>query len=197
MISGFLGTGKTTLLLRLAEYARHRDQKIAILVNEIGEIGVDNQLMEHLGFDVRELLGGCICCTLAGNVLETLKNLRTEANPDLVLLEPTGAADPRNLVKTIGASDLSLFHSIIKVALLDPLRLDMLMAVASPLILSSLEPADVVLINKTDVASSEELDSALAIASEYASEAQIMSISAKNELTSELIGSLLPWLHST
>lgn len=194
MITGFLGTGKTTLLLRLAEFARNHDKKVAIIVNEIGDIGVDNQLMQQLGFNVRELLGGCICCSLAGDITDTLKELQGEDEPDLVLLEPTGAADPKNLIQIINANKQSFFKSLTKIALIDPLRMDMLMAVASPLILSTLELADVALINKADAASPEELEYTREVALKYVPENRIITISAKNELTDRLIRGLLPWI---
>ena len=194
MITGFLGAGKTTLLLRLAEFARNKDKKVAIIVNEIGDIGVDNQLMQQLGFNVRELLGGCICCSLAGDIIDTLRELQGQDQPDLVLLEPTGAADPKNLIKILDANKHFFFKSLTKIALIDPLRMEMLMAVASPLILSTLELADVTLINKADAAIPEELKYTRKIALKYAPANRIITISAKNKLTDRLTRRLLPWI---
>ena len=75
LISGFLGSGKTTLIIKLAQAATEAGRKTAILVNEIGQIGLDDQLMRQLDLDVYELLGGCICCTLSSGLVAALEKL--------------------------------------------------------------------------------------------------------------------------
>ena len=194
MITGFLGSGKTTLLLKLAETARDKGRKTAILVNEAGEIGIDNQLMRQLGFNVWELVGGCICCSLAGDVIGTLERVEKDFQPDLVLLEPTGAADPRNLMNILASWRGRPFSSLIKAALLDPLRLRMLMEVASPLITAAMDQADLILINKADIASAEELQYARETALEHGPENRIFSLAAREGLKPELKKELLPWM---
>jgi G3E family GTPase len=92
LIAGFLGSGKTTLTINLSRAAVARGQRVAILVNEIGEIGIDNQLMRQLELNVWELFGGCICCSLSGDLVSSLQKLDSSYNPDLVILEPSGAA---------------------------------------------------------------------------------------------------------
>ena len=81
IVSGFLGTGKTTFIIKFVKSALQKGVKIAILVNEVGEIGIDDQLMRRLGLNVWEILGGCICCTLAVNLNETLDKLLQEYKP--------------------------------------------------------------------------------------------------------------------
>ena len=97
LFSGFLGSGKTSLVLRVVQYALDKNIKVAILVNEIGEVGIDNQLMRQLDMNVWELLGGCICCTLSADLVSTLEQLDREYAPELVIIEPSGAADPRSI----------------------------------------------------------------------------------------------------
>ena len=194
IITGFLGSGKTTLLLKLAEAAREKGRKTAILVNEVGEIGIDNQLMRQLGFNVWELVGGCICCSLAGDVIGTLERVEKDFQPDLVLLEPTGAADPRNLMNILGSWRGRPFASLIKAALLDPLRLEMLMAVASPLITAAMDQADLILINKADIASAEELAYARETALKHRPENRIFTLAAREGVEPELKEGLLPWM---
>ena len=84
LLSGFLGSGKTSLLLPLSKAVVHSGYRVAIIVNEIGEIGIDNQVMRHLELNVWELVAGCICCTLSGDLIATLQNLDLDHAVDLV-----------------------------------------------------------------------------------------------------------------
>lgn len=195
VITGFLGSGKTTLLLRLAALACSGGYKVAILVNEVGEIGIDNQVMRRLGLNVWEILGGCICCSLAGDVAGTLEKVKADFDPDLVLLEPTGAADPRNLMNILNRYHGAQFTSMFRVALLDPLRLTMLMAVLSPLITATVQQADLVLINKADAASPEEMAFALETIRQLSPSVPASSFCAREAIDAQLIGKLLPWMH--
>ena len=90
LFTGFLGSGKTTLIIKAARYAAEQGKKVAVLVNEIGELGIDDQLMKKLGMNVWELLNGCICCTLSADLVSTLHQLSTEYRPDIVMIEPSG-----------------------------------------------------------------------------------------------------------
>ena len=106
LVTGFLGSGKTTLIVPLAKSVVQSKRRVAILVNEIGEIGIDNQLMRQLDLNVWELLAGCICCTLSSDLVTTLQKLDadyapTYGVPDLVIVEPSGAADPRNVLTAL------------------------------------------------------------------------------------------------
>lgn len=159
VLSGFLGSGKTTLLLQLARGLQARGQTVAIVVNEIGDIGIDNTLLRHLGGEVWELVGGCVCCTLAGSLAETLKEIAQKFAPDKVLLEPSGASQPDLVVQALACGG-DLVHDTRWIAVVDPLRLTELVAVIEPLLESQLACADVVVIAKADSASPEQMDSA-------------------------------------
>jgi G3E family GTPase len=97
-IAGFLGSGKTTLLLRVSHaLAEKHGMKVAMVVNEIGEIPVDGKVMEESGMKVRDIGGGCICCEVAGTFAKTIGQLYKEFGPDIVLVEPTGVAIPHQV----------------------------------------------------------------------------------------------------
>ena len=99
-IAGFLGCGKTTAMMALSKIlSRDYKKKVALVVNEIGEIPVDGQVVEKCGLKVKTLGGGCICCEIAFNFAGTLVMLYKSVNPDIVLTEPTGVAVPHR-VKT-------------------------------------------------------------------------------------------------
>ena len=73
-ISGFLGSGKTTLLLRVAREFSKRFSKVAIIENEIGEVSIDSKFLQKEGLEIQELFGGCICCVMQLDLIETIKN---------------------------------------------------------------------------------------------------------------------------
>jgi G3E family GTPase len=158
LITGFLGSGKTTLVTRLATEMVARGQRTAILVNEIGEIGIDNQLLRQLDFNVWEILNGCICCTLSSDLVTTLQKLDQQYNPDTVIIEPSGAADPRSILSALPYYSGRALDEIRTVTIVDPLRFSMLIEVMTPLITSQIEHADLVLISKPDLTAESVLD---------------------------------------
>ena len=194
VITGFLGSGKTTFIVKLVKIAMEKGLKVAIIVNEIGETGIDDQFMKKLGFNVWEILGGCICCTLAGDLVRTLQELQGNYAPDVVIVEPSGAADPGNLFGALGTSRIESLTSERKIALLDPLRMDMLMAVLEPLMISTIRQADLILINKADLASPEQIEQTRRVAAEANPVSGIMVISAKNDLEPRVLSEILSCL---
>ncbi|KAI5290090.1 hypothetical protein KEM55_008668 [Ascosphaera atra] len=101
IITGFLGSGKTTILLNLIPQLP-KDYKLALLKNEFGDVAVDSQLASEQSISgVRELLNGCICCNLVGQLSDALFQLRTEASPDRIVIETSGSAFPATLAMEV------------------------------------------------------------------------------------------------
>lgn len=194
LITGFLGSGKTTLASNLAKIGIQKGLRVAIVVNEIGEIGIDDQFMRRLGLNVWELLGGCICCTLAGSLTKTLRQLETDFAPNLVLVEPSGAADPRNVLSAVETYRGSTVESRLRIALLDPLRMKVLMAVLTPLVTSTITHADLIVINKADLASIQEIEYTRRVAGDINPAAKTIIMSAKNGLEPSFWSEVLPCL---
>ncbi|MBW2423482.1 MAG: GTP-binding protein [Deltaproteobacteria bacterium] len=94
VLSGFLGSGKTTLVQRLLADARERGIRIALVSNELGELGIDRALLGQGGQSYVELEGGCVCCELSDDLLETLVTLHREVDPDRFVIETSGVALP-------------------------------------------------------------------------------------------------------
>jgi cobalamin biosynthesis protein CobW len=94
VVSGFLGSGKTTLVRHLLAAAQRSGRRAAVVSNEFGELGIDGALLNRAGDDYVELSGGCVCCRLSDELVETLQMLRERANPDLVIIETSGVALP-------------------------------------------------------------------------------------------------------
>jgi cobalamin biosynthesis protein CobW len=94
LVSGFLGSGKTTLVRQLLADARRRGLRVAVISNELGELGIDRSLLAGEDDDAIELAGGCICCRLSDRFVETLEQLRERARPQRVIVETSGVALP-------------------------------------------------------------------------------------------------------
>ncbi len=100
IIAGFLGSGKTTLLLQVAKHLAAASQRIAIIENEMGEVGVDGEYLTLEGLHVQELLGGCICCTLAAGLVGTLEKVQRLFQPTSSSWRPPGLRARRTSRKT-------------------------------------------------------------------------------------------------
>jgi cobalamin biosynthesis protein CobW len=94
LVSGFLGSGKTTLVRHLLADARRRNLRVAVVSNEFGELGIDGALLSRAGEDYVELEGGCVCCRLSDEFVETLQMLRQRVQPDRLIVETSGVALP-------------------------------------------------------------------------------------------------------
>lgn len=102
VVSGFLGSGKTTLINRVLGGAEGR--RLAVLVNEFGDIGIDGTLLRGRGGDILELAGGCVCCQIGDDLRQATLDLIEYARPDHVLLETTGVAEPDQVLEQLAAA---------------------------------------------------------------------------------------------
>ena len=156
IISGFLGSGKTTLLNHILK--NQVGIKTAVLVNEFGEIGIDNELIIKSSEDMIELNNGCICCTINGELLNTVsKVLERPENLDYLIVETTGLADPLPVAMTFAAGDLReqvRLDSII--TLIDAENFDFKLE-RSSVAYSQILYGDILLLNKCDLVSEGHL----------------------------------------
>ena len=159
VLTGFLGAGKTTLLNRILT-ERH-GKKYAVVVNEFGEEGIDNDLVVDADEEVFEMNNGCICCTVRGDLIRILSGLMKRADQlDAIIVETTGLADPAPVAQTFFVDE----------DVADRTKLDAIVTVADAVHLNAqlgehheaeeqIAFADVVLLNKTDLIQSENLES--------------------------------------
>jgi G3E family GTPase len=157
VLTGFLGAGKTTLLNRILSEAHGR--RYAVIVNEFGEIGIDNDLIVESDEEVFEMSNGCVCCTVRGDLIRIIEGLmKRKGRFDAIVLETTGLARPAPVAQTF----------FVDADVREKTKLDAIVTVADAKHLfarlaDSLEAqeqiafADIVLVNKTDLASAEEL----------------------------------------
>src|SRR5262245_49769795 len=157
VLTGFLGAGKTTLLNHILT-AQH-GKRIAVIENEFGEVGIDNELVINAEEEIFEMNNGCICCTVRGDLIRILGHLMKRRDKfDYVLIETTGLADPGPVAQTFFVDD----------ELREQLALDGIVTVvdakhigqhwADAEVREQIAFADVILVNKTDLAAPEELD---------------------------------------
>lgn len=157
VISGFLGSGKTTLLLDIARRISAVGKKIAIIENEVGTIGVDNQFLTENGLNVREIFSGCICCSLRLDLINTLLELERDYTPDVVILEPSGVAGPKQVIQSLYGYGGDIQSKIV-LSVVDAPRFQKIQDYSIPLISGGIEIADAVIINKIDLVSPQEIE---------------------------------------
>src|SRR6478752_8598902 len=157
VLTGYLGAGKTTLLNRIL--SEQHGMKYAVIVNEFGEIGIDNDLVVGADEEVFEMNNGCICCTVRGDLMRILSDLmRKKGNFDAIIVETTGLADPAPVAQTFFVDEnvgrQTRLDAVVTVAdakwLNDRLK-------DAPEAKNQIAFADVILINKTDLVSAAEL----------------------------------------
>ena len=102
IISGFLGSGKTTLIAKLLEDIKDT-QPIAIIENEFGTVGIDGSILKRSGNVIKEINSGCICCTLAGSFETALEDMIRDYNPSRIIIEPSGVAKLSDVISSINS----------------------------------------------------------------------------------------------
>ena len=156
VLTGFLGAGKTTLLNYILK--EQTDYRFGIIINEVGEIGIDGKLVETQAEDVVELSNGCICCTVRKDLVKGIQKLLKRDNLDYVLIETTGVADPGPVAQTFlnipQLQQLARLDSII--TLVDAEHLESQLGEAE-VAREQIALADFVLLNKVDLISPEKL----------------------------------------
>ena len=100
IFSGFLGAGKTTLIKKLIKEA-YAGEKLVLIENEFGEIGIDGGFLKDAGINITEMNSGCICCSLVGNFSKALEQVLTEYNPDRIIIEPSGVGKLSDVIKAV------------------------------------------------------------------------------------------------
>jgi len=157
VLTGYLGAGKTTLLNRILTY--EHGQKVAVIVNEFGEVGIDNQLVIDTDEEIFEMNNGCICCTVRGDLIRIISNLMKRRDRfDHLVIETTGIADPAPVIQTFFVDDEVQTQA----------KLDAVVTVVDAKhiwqhweaeeAVEQIAFADVVLLNKTDLVKASELD---------------------------------------
>lgn len=186
VVSGFLGAGKTSLINRLVA-ARAGRERIGIVVNEAGEIGLDGQLLGDTNDDVVEIADGCVCCTSQGELLDAITRLHRAAGQlDRIIVETSGLADPGPVIDAL-ASITHVLRLDTMVTVVDAVHMvDQLDRVGSPEARQQLQLATHVVVSKIDLADDAAIAEVRERAAKLNPEAQIITV-ARDELDTGLL----------
>jgi len=190
-IAGYLGSGKTTLIIAIGKNLSEEGKKVAILVNDVGEVPVDGKVMQEYGLAVKDIGGGCICCQVAGNMRKTLGLLAKNYEPDITIIEPTGVAVPSAIKEAVGL-ETSKFKVTFgpTIVLFDTTRAEKFLNydTLKRLVSTQLRDADIIALNKVDAASKEKIEDSKESAHLINPNAKIMELSSH---TGEGLGSIV------
>lgn len=165
VFSGFLGAGKTTLIKKLIKEA-YAGEKLVLIENEFGEIGVDGGFMQEAGITVNELNSGCICCSLVGDFAEALKKVADELKPDRILIEPSGVGKLSDIVRAVERAELDNCKINSLTAVVDANKCKIYMKNFGEFFNDQIDSAACIVFSHTDVASAEKLATALKLVRE-------------------------------
>ena len=155
LISGYLGTGKTTLINNLL---RTTKKKIALLVNDFGDVNIDESLIEARTDSVLSIAGGCVCCSYGNELIETLESMNSnQILPDHIVLEASGIALPSKIIQTISLMEFLSFHGTVLLTDASRLRSQLNDLYISDTISLQIEQHDLLVLNKTDLLKEDEL----------------------------------------
>ncbi|MFN3345088.1 MAG: CobW family GTP-binding protein [Chloroherpetonaceae bacterium] len=156
IITGFLGSGKTTLIKHLLETSLS-GKKVALIENEIGEVSVDSVILKTQSVEISELTAGCMCCTISGDFQNAVSDILKGVSPDVLLIETTGIANPLSIFMMLANDRRLILEAIITVADAENLWLHLQENLVAEI---QLTICDMVVLNKIDVCSEAQLKAA-------------------------------------
>ena len=164
--SGFLGAGKTTLIRKMIAEG-YGKQKLVLIENEFGEIGIDGGFLQEAGIEIREMNSGCICCSLVGDFGKALEQVIDQYHPDRILIEPSGVgklSDVIAAVKKVTNDEVQLGYTV---AVADAGKCKVYMRNFGEFYNNQIETASTIVLSRTDSISQEKLDGAVALLREH------------------------------
>lgn len=181
--SGFLGAGKTTLIKKMIQEG-YKGQKLVLIENEFGEIGIDGGFLQDAGINITEMNSGCICCSLVGDFGKALQEVIDKFHPDRVIIEPSGVGKLSDVVaaaQKVTGHDVQIGYTV---AVADAGKVKVYMKNFGEFYNNQIETASTIILSRTDSIKQEKLDASLALLKEHNSEATIVT-TPWNQLTGE------------
>ena len=172
--SGFLGAGKTTLIKKMIAEA-YAGQRLVLIENEFGEIGIDGGFLQDAGVNITEMNSGCICCSLVGDFGKALTQVIADYNPDRILIEPSGVgklSDVIAAVEKVTNDQVSLDHAV---AVVDAGKVKVYMKNFGEFYNNQIETADTIILSRTDSVPQQKLDTAIEMLREHNGDAVIVT----------------------
>ena len=181
IFSGFLGAGKTTLIKKMIAEG-YSGQKLVLIENEFGQIGIDGGFLQEAGINITEMNSGCICCSLVGDFGKALERVIHEYQPDRVLIEPSGVGKLSDVIAAVNKVDgVELGYSV---AVVDAGKVKVYMKNFGEFYNNQVQTASTIILSRTDSIPQEKMDKAVALLREQNADAVIIT-TPWNELTGE------------
>ena len=174
IFSGFLGAGKTTLIKKMIQEA-YQGEKLVLIENEFGEIGIDGGFLQDAGVNIKEMNSGCICCSLVGDFCKALSQVVTEYQPDRILIEPSGVGKLSDVVASVvkvTGEDVVLGS---KVAVADAGKVKVYMKNFGEFYNDQIETADTIILSRTDSIPQSKLDAAVELLRQHNATAALVT----------------------
>ena len=179
--SGFLGAGKTTLIKKMISES-YAGQKLVLIENEFGEIGIDGGFLQDAGINITEMNSGCICCSLVGDFGKALTQVISDYNPDRIVIEPSGVgklSDVIAAVEKVTDDDVALDCTV---AVVDAGKVKVYMKNFGEFYNNQIETASTIILSRTDMVPQQKLDAAVEMLREHNADATIVT-TPWNQLT--------------
>ncbi|MCD8372667.1 MAG: GTP-binding protein [Clostridia bacterium] len=174
IFSGFLGAGKTTLIKKLIKEA-YSGEKLVLIENEFGDIGIDGGFLAEAGIKINELNSGCICCSLVGDFAKALNKVYEEYHPDRILIEPSGVGKLSDVIKAVYSAELPDSEINTYTAVVDAAKCKMYMKNFGEFFNDQIETANCIVFSHADVAGEEKLAKAAALVREHNAKATLVT----------------------
>ena len=165
IFSGFLGAGKTTLIKKLIKEA-YAGEKIVLIENEFGEIGIDGGFLQDAGVQINEMNSGCICCSLVGDFSKALKQVSAQYAPDRIVIEPSGVGKLSDVIKAVAAAELKDAKLNAFCTVVDAAKCKMYMKNFGEFFNDQVENASCIILSHTDKINEEKLSAAVELLKE-------------------------------
>ena len=174
IFSGFLGAGKTTLIKKLIQEA-YKGEKVVLIENEFGEIGIDGGFLQDAGINVTEMNSGCICCSLVGDFSKALQQVAAQYHPDRIVIEPSGVGKLSDVIKAVANANLEDGKLNAFCTVVDACKCKMYMKNFGEFFNDQVENASCIILSHTGKATAEKLATAVALLKEKNGTATIVT----------------------
>ena len=210
IVSGFLGAGKTTFIQRLLDEAL-KTEKVVLIENEFGEIGIDGGFLKDAGIEIREMNQGCICCSLVGNFEKSLQEVVETYKPDRIIIEPSGVGKLSDIIGAVKAVSANLDVELdAAVTIVDAQKAKLYSKNFGEFFNNQILYAGTVVLSRTDIAAEEKVDTAVKIVKEINPKAQVVTtpeaqlsgeqliriISGKDDLEESMMKEVMERVHA-
>ena len=192
--SGFLGAGKTTLIKKMIS-ERYKGQKVVLIENEFGQIGIDGGFLQDAGINITEMNSGCICCSLVGDFGKALEDVISQYAPDRIIIEPSGVGKLSDVIAAVNKvtnEDVTLGYTV---AVVDAGKVKVYMKNFGEFYNNQIETASTLILSRTDVVSQQKLDQAVEMLRSHNEDATIVT-TPWDQLTGEQLAEAMEGKHS-